>query len=195
MPENEQIPEDFLPNSISSMRSNIINRGGVQHGSRYIVEFITPFGSFVTYPSEVNIPQRALSTYSAGTPTSLNGTVRKVPIQNEYDEITMSFVIYQDWAEKNFFDKWMDFIVNKGNYPDQYQEVVRLYSQMVGKIYISTITAQSQVDDPTFTSRTLLDEAYPLSILPVSLSADNTGYTTLVMTFAFRKTYNLGVGD
>jgi hypothetical protein len=198
MPEKNDInaPTTFYPTSISSLRSSIVGRGGgVQLANRYDVEFITPFGNFLTYPTEVNIPQRALATYTTGQPSSMWGTKRKVPIQHEFDEITMSFIIYQDWAEKAFFEQWMDYIVNKDQYNDRYQEFSRVYLNYVGKIYISTIKKDAQGGSNGYTSKTLLDEAYPLSILPVSLAAENTGYTTLVVTFAFRKSYNLEVDN
>ena len=192
-------PENFIPKTVSSLRSNIVRREGVQLASRYIVEFVTPKDSFVTYPMEVNIPQRALMTYNAGQPQSLWGTNRKVPLMHEYDELTMSFVVYQDWAERNFFEQWMDFIINKGAYEDEYYEYARPYFSYVGKIYISTLKNVSNLHRPEkpvrFSSMTLLDEAYPLSLLPISLSAENTGYPTYVVNFAYRKLYNLEVNN
>jgi hypothetical protein len=192
-------PENFIPKTVSNLRSNIVRRDGIQFASRYIVEFVTPEDSFVTYPNEVNIPQRALTTYNAGQPQSLWGTNRKVPLMHEFDEVTMSFVIYQDWAERNFFEKWMDYIINKGNYEDQYYEYARPYFSYVGKIYISTLKTVSNLHRPEkpvrFSSMTLLDEAYPLSLLPISLTAESTGYPTYVVNFAFRKLYNLEVNS
>lgn len=191
MAKDPEVPSDFNPRSISNFRNQIINRGGVQIANRYVVDFVTPFGTFTTYPSELNIPPRALRTYDAGQPSSLWGTVRKVPIQHEYDVITMSFVLYEDWAEKNFIDSWMDKIVNKQKSDDQYFEYSNTYFDYIGKIYINTLKSSSQTDNPVFTSKTLLDEAYPLSMLPISIAADNTGYTTFVCSFAFRHYYNL----
>jgi hypothetical protein len=183
------------------LRASIVRRGGPQLANRYIVEFVTPNDlnssgeSFVTYPSEVNLPQRALATYTAGQPESLWGTKRKVPVMHEYDEVTMSFVIYEDFAERSFFEKWMDYIINKGNFNSFYQEAARPYSSYVGKIYIGTYAKDADLMDGgqsgKFTSTTVLDEAYPLSLLPISLSAENTGYTTYVVNFAYRKYYNL----
>jgi hypothetical protein len=197
--EFPDIPQNFIPKTVSSLRSSIVSRGGVQHASRYLVEIVTPEDSFVTYPIEINLPQRALATYTAGQPQALWGTTRKVPLMHEFDEVTMSFVIYQDWAERNFFEKWMDFIINKGNYEDQYYEYARPYFSYVGKIYISTLKNISNLHRPTkpigFSSMTLLDEAYPLSLMPISLSADNTGYATYVVNFAYRKYYNLEVSS
>ena len=191
-------PESFIPKSVSNLRSSIVNRTGIQYSSRYMVEFITPRNeSFLTYPSEINLPQRALSTYSAGQPQALWGTNRKVPVMHEFDEVTMSFVIYQDWAERNFFEKWMDYIINKGDYDEQYYEYARPYFSYVGQIYISTFKQVSNLNRPEkpigFSSLTLLDEAYPLTLLPVSMSAESTGYTTYVVNFAYRKHYNLKV--
>lgn len=186
------VPNDFISGSISEFRNNVVSRGGVQFANRYIVDFITPFGSFTTYPSEVNVPQRALVTYETGQPRSLWGTKRKIPIQHEFDEITMSFVLYQDFAEKNFFDSWMDKIVNRGTYDNQEIESANVYLDYIGKVYISTFSSNSQLNNQmTLTSKTLLDEAYPLNLLPISLASENTGYTTFVMTIAYRNSFNL----
>jgi len=198
-PKFPAVPSDFIPKTVSSLRSSVVSRGGIQRGSRYIVEFVTPRDSFITYPMEVNLPQRALSTYTAGQPQSMWGTNRKVPVMHEYDECTMSFVIYQDWAERTFFEKWMDYIINKGDQDEVYQEFSRPYFNYVGKIYISTLKTVSNLNRPDkpigFSSKTLLDEAYPLTLLPVSMSADNSGYSTYVINFAYRKYYNLKVSS
>ena len=200
IPKFPKPPNDFNPGSISSLRQKIVSRGGVQHANRYMVQFITPTDkAFVTYPMEVNLPQRALSTYDAGQPQALWGTKRKVPVMHEFDEVTMSFVIYQDWAERTFFEKWMDFIINKAGGNSQYYEYARPYASYVGEIYIYTLSTDTDLSRPQnplkFTSATLLDEAYPLSLLPISLSAENTGYSTYVVNFAYRKYYNLKVGS
>ena len=192
-------PNDFIPKTISSLRSSVVARGGPQKSSRYMVEFVTPNGSYLTYPTEINLPQRALATYNTGSPQSIWGTKRKVPLMHEYDEVTMSFAIYQDWAERHFFESWMDFIINKDGYEDEYAEYSRPYFSYVGKIYISTFKNRSNLNEPRlpigFSSMTLLDEAYPLSLLPISFSAESTGYPTYVVNFAYRKYYDMEVSS
>lgn len=189
-----EIPNDFIAGSINQFRNSVVSRGGVQFANRYVVDFVTPFGSYTTYPSEVNVPQRALVTYNTGLPVSLWGTKRKVPLQHEFDEITMSFVLFQDFAEKNFFDGWMDQIVTRGTASRPITENASPYFTYVGKVYITTFSSFGQAIDlnnASITSKTLLDEAYPLNLLPISLSSENTGYTTFVLTLAFRHSYNL----
>ena len=193
MAKKIETPEDFVAGSITQFRNSVVDRGGVQFANRYVVDFITPYGTFSTYPSEINIPQRALATYSTGQPESLWGTKRKIPIQHEFDEITMAFVLYQDFTEKNFFDSWMDNIINRGSYNDNLTENANVYFDYVGKVYITTFASGSQATnlDDGITSRTLLDEAYPLNLLPIQMSSENTGYTTFVLTLAFRNSFNL----
>lgn len=194
------VPNDFISGSITEFRNSIVNRGGVQFANRYIVDFVTPFGSFTTYPSEINIPQRALTTYNTGLPESLWGTKRKIPLQNEFDEITMSFVLFEDFSEKNFFDSWMDKIINRKSYNQSsfgITENANPYFSYIGKVYISTYRSYGQatnLNNSTITSKTLLDEAYPLNLLPIQLSSENTGYTTFVITIAYRHSYNLLIG-
>jgi len=187
-------PNSYNPTSITNLRQQIVSRGGVQYASRYVVDFVSPYGTFTTYPLELNMPQRALATFEVGQPTSLWGTKRSIPLQHEYDNITMSFIIYQDWAEKDFFDKWMNKIINSEKYSEERTDEYEYsypYFSYTGKIYISTLSGNSQLDNPIFTSKILLDEAFPISLLPISLSAENSGYTTFVASFAFRKYYNL----
>ena len=43
-----EIPNDFIAGSINQFRNSVVNRGGVQFSNRYVVDFITPFGSFTT---------------------------------------------------------------------------------------------------------------------------------------------------
>lgn len=188
--DEPDVPLDFRPGTISNFRSSIMSKGGLQIASKYIVEFYTKFGNFVCYPAEVTMPQRALATFDVGQPESLWGTKRKIPVQHEFDEITMSFVVYQDWAERKFLEGWMDNIINKHEYNEEHYEYSNIYFDYVGKIYISTLSHQ---DQNKITSTFLLDEAYPLSLLPISLSSENTGYVTFVATFAYRKYYFLGV--
>jgi hypothetical protein len=194
MATTPKLPKNFISGSITNFRNNVINRGGVQLSSRYMVEFYTPYGQFVTYPNEVNLPQRAFVTFDAGQPQSMWGSKRKIPIQNEYDELTMSFVVYQDWAEKQFLEQWMDNIVNVGKYNEQYYEYANTYFNYVGKIYINTFASDCQpgsIPGGGLTSKILIDEAYPLSLLPISMSADGTGFTTFVLNIAYRKYYYL----
>jgi len=207
MAEEPETPDDFISSSISEFRNKILNRGGIQLASRYMVEFYTPYGNFVTYPTELNIPQRALKTFDVGQPLSLWGTSRKIPVQQEYDECTMSFVVYEDWQEKTFFDQWMNNIINVAEYdedgePERY-EYANIYFDWIGKVYINTFSSAYQPSgqqsggrsrgrsNPQFTSKILLDEAYPLSLLPISMTAEATGYTTFVLNMAYRKSYML----
>jgi len=214
--------------SITDFRQAVIKRGGVQQPNRYRVWLQNNQNStLVCYPESITLPQRSFNT----APYSPWGPIMQIPIRREYGECSMSFIIYEDFAEKKFLESWMDSImppnptekpspvgVNRieraagtstggaaildfaeGQSPSNigqvsanaYGDVSRGYNSSVGKITIATFWTASQVTsnggNSAYTSIHTLKEAYPLTITPISLSSEATGYTTFVVIFAFKE--------
>lgn len=203
--------------SITQFREAVISRGGVQQPNRYRVIMVDNQNrTIVCYPESVTLPQRSFNT----VPYTPWGPVMQIPVRREYGECAMSFIIFQDWAERRFMETWMNTIipptasaepsevgVNYGQRllgpalggiasgiggvsdrqasTEKYSDYTNSYNRSYGTILIGTqpVETQSQGD---YTSVIRLNEAYPLTITPTSLSSEATGYATYVAIFAFK---------
>jgi hypothetical protein len=197
--------------SIAEFRKSVISRGGVQQPNRYRVIMVDNSNtSIVCYPESVTLPQRSFNT----VPYTPWGPVMQIPIRREYGECAMSFIIYQDWAERRFLENWMNGIViphasaapsEAGvNYfqrlfgpgaggllstreasGENYADYSNAYNNSYGTILIGTQPAEEQ-SLGKYTATLKLNEAYPLTITPTSLSSESSGYATYVVIFAFK---------
>ena len=101
-----------VSNSIQNFRQNVIKRGGgPQYASKYVATMVWPGGSQVYYPLSVVLPGRNYAFFEH----DIWGTVRKVPYKRGYTQCNMTFIIYQDWGERNFIERWMNAVVLNKN--------------------------------------------------------------------------------
>lgn len=197
--------------SIGEFRQAVISRGGVQQPNRYRVLMVDNANTtIVCYPESVTLPQRTFNT----VPYTPWGPVMQIPTRREYGECAMSFIIFEDWGERRFLERWMDSIIPPhssaqpsaagvniaqrlfGPKPgglfssrevdsQKYSDYSNSYNNSYGTIFIATQPAKEQNTD-SYTSTIRLNEAYPLTITPTSLSSEATGYSTFVAIFAFK---------
>ncbi len=99
---------DYQATTITQFRNAVIARKGIQQPGKYAVQIIDgKLNTLSCYPESVTLPQRSFST----APYSPWGPILQLPVRREYGECAMSFIIYQDWAERRFFENWMDTII------------------------------------------------------------------------------------
>lgn len=105
------MPDNTLPDAkartITEFRQAVASRK-IQQPNKYKV-MIQDGGlnPMVCYPESVTLPQRSFNT----APYTPWGPVLQLPVRREYGECAMSFIIYQDWAERRYFERWMDSII------------------------------------------------------------------------------------
>ena len=213
-----------ISNTINQFRSDVLSRGGPQISGLY--EVIMSHGvstPIQCYPLSVVLPGRLFVLYDH----DLWGPSRKVPYKRAYTQCNMTFVIYQDWAEKTFIESWMNSIVRHDNRtieqqiaidakpntvsPDAPQlsasEVNQISDSLstggpqgtdanfgvskfndyvdyyggIGQIRINALNSQTRLPNKSL----ILKEAYPVSISPLSLASDGSGYPTFSVAFQF----------
>lgn len=97
-----------ISNTIQEFRQNVLGRGGPQISGKYIVIFEGPAGYLTAYPMSIIIPGRQFVYYEH----DLWGPNRKVPYKRGYTQCHMTFIAYQDWAERKYIEDWMDTVVH-----------------------------------------------------------------------------------
>ena len=122
--------------------------------------------------NQAQLPGRAFATIDYTT----HGPIRKIPYQNIYDDVVMSFYVKQDMGAKELFQEWQNFICdnntdNEFNYFDDY----------VTDIVIEQFDASGKA-----TYGCKLIDAYPLMVAPIQVDwGDKDAFMNLQVTFAY----------
>ena len=132
------------------------------------------------------------------------GPFNRIPTQQTYTDVTVSFLLSEDLREKDYFEAWQESIMNTGAYENISQQQLMLaeqeaeftgfsesyvqspfgykyFDEYVGRVEIRTYGAAGDLR-----SIHTLNEAYPISIAPVSLSWGEEGVARLQVTFAYK---------
>jgi hypothetical protein len=128
----------------------------------------------------VSLPGRSVSTtdfFDVGPP-------RKMGYSAIYGESAISFILSDDYNEKEYFDKWTDVIVGphrrrKNSGGDRFN--AGYYDDYKGTVEIQNYSASGQ---PTY--KTTLIEAWPMIISPVQLDWGSSDFAKLNVTFTYR---------
>jgi hypothetical protein len=197
-------------NTITQFRQKVLTNGGIQQVSKYLCTFADPLGETLQiYPESVTLPQRSF----VQVPFSYWGPAEQIPIRREYGECAMTFIIYQDWLERKYFERWMDLIIpthstdtppsdgigalqaitgianpfNNEVDASKYTDYSNSKSKQLGSIVVYTLQADGNHTINDANAAIYMQDAYPVSITPTSLSSEATGYGTFVVIFAFRQ--------
>jgi hypothetical protein len=99
--------QDAAANTITEFRNAVASRK-IQQPNRYrVILQDSKLNSLKCYPETVTLPQRSFNT----APYTPWGPMLQLPVRREYGECAMSFIIYEDWAERRFLERWMDTII------------------------------------------------------------------------------------
>ena len=186
--------------SIDNLKSIISKKGGLAKTNRFLVIFTpptqpllnlslnsvvgkltkgdNPLKNLINNPRDiaflcesVNLPGRQIAT------TDYTAQKQTVKIPNGFidEDVSMSFILTNDFFMKEVFDTWMSGIVDTNSYTLGYK------SDFQADI---TIQALNEDDIPTY-SITLIN-AYPIAMGSIELD-NNTenGYLKLPITFAY----------
>ena len=185
-----------MPLTIDEYREYINNRKFVQNPSHYKIIISTGKGKdnetvsqTVFYPDSLLLPGRNF----INTPFGYFGPEFPIPLRREYNELSMNFIVYQDWHERKYFDTWMDSIlpfspdastlasdVIPGNFEDRLRDM---------EIYFTNRPNAQFTHNDHYLFK--LYHCYPILMTPTSFSSDNSGYTifTINMAFKYYKTF------
>jgi len=207
-----------LPVSIDSMKSTINRHGGVARGNRFAVYISHPSKGmnadyrfdpatfmnnaisgeghreedFINDPRDMfllckglSLPGKRIST----TEAAHNHNLSKKPYSAVADEVTMTFMLTNDYYIKKYFDLWQEMIIDTTG---------QHYKTMYKKDYVKDVTIQQLSNSnhiiPGYTL--MLENAYPIQVGAVELGNESDGMLELSITWEydnFRRLNNFDV--
>ena len=206
-----------LPVSIDTMKSTINRRGGVARGNRYAVYITHPskgmnsflkfdpatllsnlisgdgvnLGDFISDPRDMfllcqsaSLPGKRITT----TEATHNHNRTKKPYSMMTEEVTMSFLLTNDYYVKRYFDMWQNMIIDdSGDH----------YKTMYKRDYSTDVTIQQLSTSNDFIpgySVQLLN-AYPIQVSSVELSNGGDGLLEVSVTWEYDNWKTIGLTD
>ena len=206
-----------LPVSIDTLKSTINRRGGVARGNRFGVYITHPskgmnsllnfnpatllsnlisgdgvnIGDFIQDPRDMfllcqscTMPGKRIST----TEATHNHNLSKKPYSAATDEVTMTFLLTNDYYIKKYFDMWQEMIIDTSGHH---------YKAFYKNEYCSDVTIQqlSNSNDiiPGYTIK--LENAYPIQVGAVELSNTNEGLMEVSITWEYDNFRSVGLID
>lgn len=126
---------------------------------------------------QAELPGRSLTVNDA----RYYGPNFKYPVQSEYTDISMTFLVRDKMLEKQFFDNWIMSINPTNTYDFLYKKG---YATSIDIIQYSQVKSLDR--DGNYPSYMLtLRKAFPISVAPMPLSWSEEGFHRLQVTFAY----------
>jgi len=187
-----------MPLTISGYKNYVESRKFVQNPSHYRMT-ISPgetnrgtSPSMILYPDSILLPGRNF----INTPFSYYGPEFTLPLRREYNELSINFIVFQDWIERGYIETWMDAVmpynaINSGVqssdiFPENLAKRLRnIQLEFYSRDNFPTSGQMGGFDANIQCSFEFFD-AYPLLITPTSFSSENSGYTIFTVNFSYR---------
>ena len=206
-----------LPVSIDTLKSTINRRGGIARGNRFAVYVNHPSkgmnsllnfnpanllsnlisgqgvnaGDFIQDPRDmfllcrnVTMPGKRIST----TEATHNHHLSKKPYSAITDEVTMTFLLTNDYYIKKYFDMWQEMIVETSG--KHYKTFYK--SEYTTDVIIQQLSASNDVV-PGYTIELL--NAYPIQVGAIELSSEGEGLIEVQITFEYDNYRSVGLVD
>ena len=206
-----------LPVSIDSIKSTINRRGGVARGNRYAVYVSHPskgmnsllkfdpatllnnlisgdgihIGDFIQDPRDMfllcqtcTLPGKRITT----TEATHNHHMTKKPYSMMTDEVSMTFLLTNDYYIKKYFDMWQEMIIDTSH--DHYKAS---YKRDYCKDVIIQQLSTSNHMIPGYTVQLL--NAYPIQVGAVELANESDGLLQISVTWEYDNFKSIGLID
>ena len=163
-------------NPIASLSKNISRRGGLARSNFFALTFtgpasLSPNPFFInTICESAQLPGRSITTFEHGT----THQVTKRPYSFINEDVTLTFLITNDFYIKDLFDKWMRCVVNDTTAKIAYK------NQYVSDMTITVL----DVNHNTVYSVNL-ENAYPININSIELSNADGQILKLTVTMTY----------
>ena len=206
-----------LPVGIDTMKSTINRRGGVARGNRYAVYISHPSKSinsllgynpatllsnlisgdgvniadFINDPRDMfllcqtaSMPGKRILT----TEAMHNHHMTKKPYSAATDEVTMTFLMTNDYYMKKYFDMWQEMIIDTSH--EHYKAFYK--REYCSDVSIQQLSASNDVV-PGYTIK--LENAYPIQVGAIELGSGSEGLIELSITWEYDNFRSVGLID
>ena len=107
--------------SIDQMKSLISRKGGMSQGNVFRVEFPSLPGASAEEVNllctRVNIPGQQILTYDK----EIGIKSEKIGYRRAYEDVSMSFLLLNDYGIRKYFETWMNYVVDPNTYEIGYK--------------------------------------------------------------------------
>lgn len=166
--------------NIDALKSAISVRGGLASANRFKVTFNLPGGvgkidqpeHITLLMEQVTLPSRSIATLDYVADKQSN----KFPYTHIDGDVTMTFIITNDFFMQNLFQDWLKTVIDVEQYKLGYK-----------KEYVSEVTIQSLDPHNQVTHEVTLENAFPIDLAVVTLNNTDTEYLRGTVTFAYDK--------
>ena len=196
-----------LPVSIDTLKSTINRRGGIARGNRFAVYVSHPskgmnsllnfnpanllsnlisgqgvrIGDFIQDPRDIfllcqscTMPGKRIMT----TEATHNHHNTKKPYSAATDEVTMTFLMTNDYYMKKYFDMWQEMIIDTSH--EHYKAFYK--REYCSDVSIQQLSASNDVV-PGYTVK--LENAYPIQVGALELGNSADGLMELSLTWEY----------
>ena len=206
-----------LPVSIDTLKSTINRRGGIARGNRFAVYVSHPskgmnsllnfnpanllsnlisgqgvrIGDFIQDPRDIfllcqscTMPGKRIMT----TEATHNHHNTKKPYSAATDEVTMTFLMTNDYYIKKYFDMWQEMIIDTSH--EHYKAFYK--REYCSDVSIQQLSASNDVV-PGYTIK--LENAYPIQVGALELGNSADGLMELSITWEYDNFRSVGLID
>jgi hypothetical protein len=166
--------------SIDDFKSQISARGGLAKPSLFRVIIpnarklktgeIDASESFMFLCESTSLPGRNIDTVDV---VYQNNSI-KVPHSFSVEDVSMSFIVTNDFFIKKVLDDWHNLLIDRGNYRVSFKES-----------YTRDISIQELDMTGKVVYAIILRNAYPNSISPIEVASDNESVMKLTASFTY----------
>lgn len=181
--------------SVDILKSVINNKRGIARLNRFMVELPVIAGAIPTFEEMVvlcktaSIPGKGIATHDRSIMTENEKTGYGYIVQ----EMPMSFYLLNDYGMRDYFDTWMNSIVNQDthevSYKTEYQRSIRihqLFFPVESRGLASTVVEASNIQQNKIYSIELVD-AFPTTLNSIEFTNDPDVIGEVSVSIAYTK--------
>tara|TARA_Y100001937_G_scaffold108507_1_gene152238 strand:+ start:182 stop:895 length:714 start_codon:yes stop_codon:yes gene_type:complete len=167
--------------SIEDLKSQISSRGGLARPNQFMVELPSGDSRAVNVLcTRVNLPGKQIITHDR----RINMEFEKIAYGYAVDDVSMTFLLTNDYVIKEFFNNWRSTILNEETmevgYKVDYQHTIRIHQ--LKRPLNSTIR---NVNTSNIIYSVELKDAFPTTIQSIDLSNDLDTFSELTVQISY----------
>jgi|6_EtaG_2_1085325.scaffolds.fasta_scaffold01117_5 hypothetical protein len=171
--------------NVNDFRENFLKKQKFQMASRYSVGFFPSSDIGLDHQPDTHVESIVIPGWNLEFAVDeIWGPVRKIPVGREYKyEAAFTIPITNQWDQYTYFSSWMKKLVPLAN--DKFYARTEYEGPISDSSVLIKPMSTSNFDNINKTIK--LNEAYPITLLPVEMAHNLQNiYTNMMVLFAFR---------